>query len=120
MAIAFFNNEDFINKDEAYVTLTSLGSLKFNQTASKLMKLYDKKCMRVGHDSPGNPELATKIIFDPNNDEPEKGLNFRFSRLSRQVTDRTISCKRAVHQNSNLVSISENDCTTCWDRNHHV
>ena len=107
MAIAFFNNEDFINKDEAFVTLMNFGSLKFNQTASKWMGLHDKKCMRVGHDSPGNPDLATKIIFDPNNDEPKKGLNFKFSRVSRQNTDRTISCKRAIYQNSNLVSILE-------------
>ena len=83
------------------------GSLKFNQTASKWMKLKDFKCMKLGHDSPGKPELATKIYFVPNNEEPKKGINFKFSSFGSQGVDSTISCKRVIHQNPNLTSLIE-------------
>ena len=83
------------------------GSLKFNQTASKWMKLKDFKCMKLGHDSPGKPELATKIYFVPNNEEPKKGINFKFSSFGSQGVDSTISCKRVIYQNPNLSSLIE-------------
>ena len=105
--VTFFDEADFLNKEEAFVALMNQGSLKFNQTASKWMKLKDFKCMKLGHDSPGKPELATKIYFVPNNEEPKKGINFKFSSFGSQGVDSTISCKRVIHQNPNLTSLIE-------------
>ena len=74
--VTFFDEADFLNEDEAFVAMMNQGTLKFNQTAFKWMKLKDFKCMKIGHDSPGNPELATKLFFVPNNEEPKKRNKF--------------------------------------------
>ena len=107
VAVTFFDEADYLKPDEAFVALMAQGSLKFNQTASKWMKLKDFKCMKIGHDSPGRPELATKIYFVPNNEEPKKGINFKFSRYANTGVDSTISCKRVIYQNPNLSSLIE-------------
>ena len=107
VAITFFDEADYLKKDEAFVALINQGGLKFNQTASKWMKLKDYKCMKIGHDSPGKPELATKMFFVPNNEEPKKGINFKFSRYANAGVDSTISCKRLIHQVPNLTFLIE-------------
>ena len=104
--VTFFDEADFLNEDEAFVAMMNQGTLKFNQTAFKWMKLKDFKCMKIGHDSPGNPELATKLFFVPNNEEPKKGINFKFCNYAGSRNS-TISCKRAIYQNSNLSSLIE-------------
>ena len=105
--LAFFDEADFLNVDEAFVALMNQGSLKFNQTAAKWMGIKDKRCMMIAHDSPGRPELATKIYFYPNNEEPKKGVNFKFTSFANQGIDATISCKRVIYQNPNLTSLIE-------------
>ena len=53
--VTYLDEADYLNKDEAFVAIVNLGTLKFNQTAFKWMKLQDFKCIKIGHDSPGNP-----------------------------------------------------------------
>ena len=105
--IALFSEDDYLKKDDAFAALMNQGSIKFNQTACKWMKLKDFKCLKIGHDSPGKPELATKIYFIPNNEEPKKGINFKFSRFGSRMVDSTVSCKRLIYQVPNLVSLIE-------------
>ena len=104
--VTFFDEADFLDEDEAFVAMMNQGTFKFNQTAFKWMKLKDFKCMKIGHDSLGNPELATKLFFVPNNEEPKKGINFKFCNYAGSGNS-TISCKRIIYQNSNLSSLIE-------------
>ena len=100
--VTFFDEADFLDEDEAFVAMMNQGTFKFNQTAFKWMKLKDFKCMKIGHDSPGNPELATKLFFVPNNEEPKKGINFKFCNYAGSGNS-TISCKRIIYQNSYML-----------------
>lgn len=102
--INYFDEANFLKLSDAYATMMNQGSLKFNQTAFKWMKLKDFKCMKIGHNSPSNPQLTTKIYFVPNNEEPKKGINFKFCRYAGEG-NRTISCKRVIYQVSNLVTL---------------
>ena len=111
VAVTFFDEADYLKPDEAFVALMNQGSLKFNQTASKWMMLKNFKCMKLGHDSPGKPELATKIYFVPNNEEPKKGINFKFCSYANSQVDSAISCKRVLHQNPNLRFLIESGDT---------
>ena len=103
VAITFFDAADWIQKEDAFVSLGGLGTMKFNATAVSWMQLDKYKCIKVGHDSPGNPEAATKIFFVPNNDEEIQGVNFKFCKSSQ--SDKTFSCRRVIYQNPNLVSL---------------
>ena len=61
--------------------------------------------MKLGRQS-CKPELATKIYFVPNNEEPKKGIILSCLVLVVKVWT-VYTCKRVIHQNPNLTSLIE-------------